>query len=212
MSTRFQTLDQLGWWLALSAARATRVMKPNASLKSRNLKLRLIASRSASKVQSLNSLSAASRPAVSSLGILVPLTGVPPACPLCRLFVSEGQTYAPDAATFERLADESVQRLPGPFRRHLAGVVFRIEEFAEEDVLRELGIDNAFDLTGLYTGRPIGEQSSMLSGELPAIIHIYRRTLLNKWAETGVSQEARVSHFPANALAHTLDLPPENIN
>src|SRR3546814_18341038 len=85
-------------------------LKPNASLKSRNLKLRLIASRSASKVQSLNSLSAASRPAVSSLGILVSLTGVPPACPLCRLFVSEGQTYAPDAATFERLADESVQR------------------------------------------------------------------------------------------------------
>src|SRR3546814_14693227 len=112
-------------------------MKTNASLKGRNWKLRRIATRAVAKCPSLNSFTAASRPAVSSLGILVSLTGVPPARPLCRLFVSEGQTYAPDAATFERLADESVQRLPEPFRRHLAGVIFRTEEFAEEAVLRD---------------------------------------------------------------------------
>nr|WP_243444859.1 metallopeptidase family protein [Sphingosinicella humi] len=103
---------------------------------------------------------------------------------------------------FERLADEAVQRLPEPFRRLLDGVVFRIEEFAEEEVLRELGIDNAFDLTGLYTGRPIGEQSSMLSGELPAMIHLYRRPLLNEWAETGVSLEALVTHVIVHEVGH----------
>ncbi|PWG02667.1 metallopeptidase family protein [Sphingosinicella humi] len=118
------------------------------------------------------------------------------------LFVSEGQTYAPDRGMFERLADEAVQRLPEPFRRLLDGVVFRIEEFAEEEVLRELGIDNAFDLTGLYTGRPIGEQSSMLSGELPAMIHLYRRPLLNEWAETGVSLEALVTHVIVHEVGH----------
>lgn len=118
------------------------------------------------------------------------------------LFVSEGQTYAPDKGMFERLADEAVQRLPDPFRRLLDGVVFRIEEFAEDEVLRELGIDNAFDLTGLYTGRPIGEQSSMLSGELPAMIHLYRRPLLNEWAETGVSLEALVTHVIVHEVGH----------
>ena len=117
-------------------------------------------------------------------------------------FVSEGQTYAPGKGMFERLADEAVQRLPEPFRRLLDGVVFRIEEFAEDEVLRELGIDNAFDLTGLYTGRPIGEQSSMLSGELPAMIHLYRRPLLNEWAETGVSLEALVTHVIVHEVGH----------
>ncbi len=118
------------------------------------------------------------------------------------LFVSEGQTYAPDKGMFERLADDAVQRLPEPFRRLLDGVVFRIEEFAEDEVLRELGIDNAFDLTGLYTGRPIGEQSSMLSGELPAMIHLYRRPLLNEWAETAVGLEALITHVIVHEIGH----------
>ena len=120
--------------------------------------------------------------------------------------MSEGQTYAPDAEAFERLADEAVERLPEAFRRHLDGVVFRIEEFAEDDVLTELDIDNPFDLTGLYTGRPIGEQSSMLSGELPAMIHLYRRPLLNEWAETGVSLEALITHVIVHEVGHHFGL------
>jgi predicted Zn-dependent protease with MMP-like domain len=122
------------------------------------------------------------------------------------LFVSEGQTYAPDRGTFERLADEAVQRLPEPFRRHLGGVVFRIEEFAEDEVLEELDIESPFDLTGLYTGRPIGEQSSMVSGELPAIIHLYRRPLLNEWAETGVSLESLITHVIVHEVGHHFGL------
>jgi predicted Zn-dependent protease with MMP-like domain len=93
------------------------------------------------------------------------------------LQVSEGQTFAPDAATIERLADAAVARLPGEFRRHLAGVVLQVDDFASDEVLQQLGIEDPFDLTGLYTGRPIGQQSSMLSGELPAMIHLYRRPL-----------------------------------
>ena len=118
------------------------------------------------------------------------------------LLVSEGQTFAPDAATIERLADEAVARLPAPFKQHLEGVVFRIEEFAGEDVLKELEIDNPFELSGLYTGRPIGEQSSMLSGELPAMIHLYRRPLLDEWAETGVSLEELVTHVIVHEVGH----------
>ena len=126
--------------------------------------------------------------------------------------MSEGQTYAPDAADFERLADEAVQRLPEPFRRHLDGVVFRIEDFAEEDVLKELGIDNPFDLTGLYSGRPIGEQSSMLSGELPAMIHLYRRPLLNEWAETDVSLEALITHVIVHEVGHHFGLSDDDMH
>ena len=72
--------------------------------------------------------------------------------------MSERQTFAPDAAEIERLADAAIARLPEHFRRHLDGVVLRVEEFAEDEVLDELGIEDPFELTGLYSGRPIGEQ------------------------------------------------------
>ena len=116
--------------------------------------------------------------------------------------MSERQTFAPDAAEIERLADGAVARLPAAFRQHLDGVVFRIEEFAEESVLEGLGIEDPFDLSGLYSGRPMGEQSSMLSGELPPIIHLYRRPLLDEWAETGVSLEELVTHVIVHEIGH----------
>ncbi|MET1112356.1 MAG: metallopeptidase family protein [Allosphingosinicella sp.] len=114
----------------------------------------------------------------------------------------ERQTLAPDAAQIERLADAAIARMPDHFRRHLEDVVLRVDEFAEEEVLAELGIEDPFELSGLYTGRPIGEQSSMLSGELPAMIHLYRRPLLDEWAETGVGLEALVTHVIVHEAGH----------
>jgi predicted Zn-dependent protease with MMP-like domain len=116
--------------------------------------------------------------------------------------MSERQTFAPDAAEFERLAEAAIDRMPEHFRRHLEGVVLRIDDFADDDVLAELGIEDPFELTGLYTGRPIGEQSSLLSGELPAMIHLYRRPLLDEWVETGVSLEALVAHVIIHEAGH----------
>jgi predicted Zn-dependent protease with MMP-like domain len=116
--------------------------------------------------------------------------------------MSDRQTFAPDAAHIERLAEAAIARMPEHFRRHLEGVVLRVDDFAEEDVLAELGIEDPFELTGLYTGRPIGEQSSLLSGELPPMIHLYRRPLLDEWVETDVSLEALVSHVIVHEAGH----------
>ncbi|MDT9599390.1 metallopeptidase family protein [Sphingosinicella rhizophila] len=116
--------------------------------------------------------------------------------------MSERQTLAPDAAEIERLAEAAIARMPDHFRQHLDDVVLRIEDFADEDVLAQFGIEDPFELSGLYTGRPIGEQSSMLSGELPAMIHLYRRPLLDEWAETGVSLEALVTHVIVHEVGH----------
>ncbi|MFN3946269.1 MAG: metallopeptidase family protein [Allosphingosinicella sp.] len=112
------------------------------------------------------------------------------------------QTFAPDAAELERLGEEAIRRLPDPFRVHLRGVVLRVEEFAEEEVLDQLGIEDPFDLTGLYTGRPVGEQSSWASGELPAMIHLYRRPLLDEWAATGVGLEELITHVIVHEVGH----------
>ena len=126
--------------------------------------------------------------------------------------MSERQTFAPDAAEIERLAEAAIGRMPEGFRRHLEGVVLRVDDFADEGVLAELGIEEAFDLTGLYTGRPIGEQSSLLSGELPAMIHLYRRPLLDEWAETGVSLEALVTHVIVHEVGHHFGFSDEDMH
>jgi predicted Zn-dependent protease with MMP-like domain len=120
--------------------------------------------------------------------------------------MSNRQTLAPDAAAIERLADDAIAHLPEPFRAHLDGVVLRVDEFAEEAVLKELGIDDPFELTGLYTGRPVGEQSSLDSGRMPAIIHLYRRPLLDEWVETGVTLESLITHVIIHEVGHHFGL------
>ena len=116
--------------------------------------------------------------------------------------MAERQTYAPDAAEIERLAEQAIARLPEAFRVHLRDVVLRIEEFADEDVLKELGIDSEFELSGLYSGRSLDKQSNWVSGELPPMIHLYRRPLLDEWAESGVSLEALITHVIVHEVGH----------
>src|SRR4051812_340414 len=116
--------------------------------------------------------------------------------------MTDRQTFAPDAAEIERLADAAIARMPEAFRRHLAGVAIRVDEFADDEVLDEFGIEDAYELSGLYTGRPIGERSSMMPGELMPVIHLYRRALLDEWAETGVSLEALVAHVIVHEVGH----------
>jgi predicted Zn-dependent protease with MMP-like domain len=111
-------------------------------------------------------------------------------------------TYAPTAAEIERLAEAAIARMPAAFRRHLDSVVLRIDDWPEEEVLDQLGVEDSLDLTGLYTGRPIGEQSSLVSGELPAMIHLYRLPLLHEWAETGVGLEELVAHVIVHEVGH----------
>ncbi|MDQ4088465.1 MAG: metallopeptidase family protein [Pseudomonadota bacterium] len=113
-----------------------------------------------------------------------------------------GQTFAPDAAEIERLAEAAIARLPEQFRVHLKNVVLRVEEFADEEVLKSLGMNNEFELSGLYHGRSLDKQSSWVSGELPPMIHLYRRPLLDEWAETGVSLEELITHVIVHEVGH----------
>lgn len=115
-------------------------------------------------------------------------------------------SHAPDIATIEALALASLERLPEAFRAHLGNVVVRVEDFADDATLDEMGIEDAFDLTGLYRGRPLGDKSSTDSGTLPDMIFLYRRPILDEWVDTGVSLEALVSHVLVHEVGHHFGL------
>lgn len=113
---------------------------------------------------------------------------------------------APDGDAIERLAREAIRRLPPPFAEHLSEVILRVEEFADEEILRDMGIDDPWELTGLYHGRPLSERSIWASGEMPPIISLFRAPLLNEWIETGVTLEDLVAHVLIHEVGHHFGL------
>jgi predicted Zn-dependent protease with MMP-like domain len=113
---------------------------------------------------------------------------------------------APDAAAFEALAHAAFARIPEPFARHLEGVRVTVEEFADEETLAALGLDDAWELTGLYHGRSLDQESVWTSGEMPPVITLYRQPLLAEWCETGVNLEDLVGHVVVHEVGHHFGL------
>jgi predicted Zn-dependent protease with MMP-like domain len=107
---------------------------------------------------------------------------------------------APDLADFEELAAHAWARLPSTFRDLCADVVVRVEDFATEEVLRELHIESPFDLMGLYQGVSIEKKSVMDLPRTPDMVFLYRRALLDYWAEG----EETLGHLVTHVLVHEI--------
>lgn len=116
---------------------------------------------------------------------------------------------APSAADIEALARASLQRLPEPFAAHLKEVVLTVEDLADEATLSDMGIDDPFELTGLYHGLPVGDKSVEHSGTLPDRIFLYRRAILDEWAAEGESLEHLVHHILVHEVGHHFGLSDE---
>lgn len=119
---------------------------------------------------------------------------------------------APDAATIEAMARDAMARIPAPFAEHLTDVVLLVEEFADDETLDALEIDDPYDLTGLYNGRPIGEKSAFDSGAMPDRIHLYRRAILDEWVATGVDLPTLVHHIVVHEVGHHFGLSDDDIH
>jgi predicted Zn-dependent protease with MMP-like domain len=110
----------------------------------------------------------------------------------------------PSLDDIEQLARVALDRLPDPFSAHLAGVLLIVEDFAEDRILAEMGIESPFDLSGLYSGRPIGEPAQ--TGEMPPTIYLYRRPILDEWCETGEALDHLVTHVVVHEVGHHFGL------
>jgi predicted Zn-dependent protease with MMP-like domain len=107
--------------------------------------------------------------------------------------------HAPDAREIEGMARAALARLPDQFRAHLSDVLLRIEEFADEETLAALDIDDPFELTGLYEGVPLGEKSISESGAMPDCIRLFRGPILDEWIARG---DETLEHLVAHVLIH----------
>jgi predicted Zn-dependent protease with MMP-like domain len=110
---------------------------------------------------------------------------------------------APDAALIEQLAHGAIIHLPEPYRALATHVVLRIEDFPPEDLCKAMGIEDPFELTGLYEGIPLTEKSVMDQPMGPDVIWLFRRPILDEWAERGnVGIGELVAHVLVHELAH----------
>ena len=110
---------------------------------------------------------------------------------------------APDAGRIEAMARAAMAALPAEFAGHAQDIAIQVADFAPEDVLDELQIDDPFELTGLYDGIPLTEKSVSDQPGQPDIIWLYRRPLLDEWASRGnVTLGELVSHVVTHEMAH----------
>ena len=124
---------------------------------------------------------------------------------------------APSADEIERIARAAMARLPAQFTEHLADIVLMVEDFADDETLVELGIDDPFALTGVYEGVPLTERSVTDSGTLPDRIRLFRVPILDEWISSadqgesegggeGESLEHLVAHVVVHEIGHHFGL------
>ncbi|QYZ70236.1 metallopeptidase family protein [Neotabrizicola shimadae] len=113
------------------------------------------------------------------------------------------EALAPDLALIEGLARDAVLSLPEPYRAAALHVALRIEDFPPDEILEAMDLNDAFELTGLYDGTPLTEKSVMDQPRQPDTIWLFRRPILDEWAERGnVSLAELVTHVMIHELAH----------
>lgn len=118
---------------------------------------------------------------------------------------------APSLDHIDRLAREALARIPEPFASHLPDIVLQVLDWPPEDILDEMGIADPYDLTGLYEGRPVGDKSVDDFALMPDRVMLFRRPLLDEWAETGVSLAELVNHVMVHEIGHHFGLTDEQM-
>jgi predicted Zn-dependent protease with MMP-like domain len=119
---------------------------------------------------------------------------------------------APSLAEIEAIADAAYRRLPEAFRRLCGGLVIRVEDFPDDGTLAEMGLDSPFDLLGLFRGIGLAQDAAVpQTGQFPNMIWLYRRPILDYWAEHDETLGAIVTHVLVHEIGHHFGLSDEDM-
>lgn len=116
-------------------------------------------------------------------------------------------TKAPTLANIEALADEAYAALPERFRRLCAGLVILVEDFPDEETLEAMACETEYDLLGLFRGRGLSQGEHLAqTGDEPNMVWLYRRPILDYWAEGEDTLRAVVTHVLVHEIGHHFGL------
>jgi len=118
---------------------------------------------------------------------------------------------APSLADIEALASEACARLPEHFRGLCEGLVIRVDDFPTEEVVDAMQLESEFDLLGLFQGVGLPFQSESAPQLMPNMVWLYRRPILDYWAEHEESLGAIVTHVLVHEIGHHFGLSDDDI-
>ena len=113
---------------------------------------------------------------------------------------------SPSLDEIELIAAEAFRRLPTKFRALCEGLVIRVEDFPTDEVLDHMGIDSEFDLLGLFQGVGLPFRSESAPAQMPNMIWLYRRPILDYWGEHEETLGAIISHVLVHEIGHHFGL------
>ena len=116
------------------------------------------------------------------------------------------ETKAPTLAEMEAMAHEIFERLPRTFRDLCDGVIIRVDDFPADEVLEEMKAESEFDLLGLFQGVGLPFRSNEDVARLPNMIWLYRRPILDYWAEHEETLGDIVRHVLIHEIGHHFGL------
>lgn len=114
---------------------------------------------------------------------------------------------APSLADFEAMAGIAFAALPPEFRALAGDIQIRIDDFPDDDVRNEMGLESEFDILGLFQGVGLAQDSAVEeTGRLANMIWLYRRPILDYWAEHEETLGAIVTHVLVHEIGHHFGL------
>jgi predicted Zn-dependent protease with MMP-like domain len=120
---------------------------------------------------------------------------------------------APSLDDIEAIARVAYAALPKDFRKLTGEIEFRVSDFPEESVLDDLQVQSEFDILGLFTGVGLAHDAAVAgTGQMPNRIWLYRRPILDYWAEHEETLGAIVSHVLIHEIGHHFGLSDDDID
>ena len=117
------------------------------------------------------------------------------------------QIVAPSIDDFDLMARDAYSELPAQFRRLCEGLIIHVEDFPDDETLREMDCESEFDLLGLFRGRGLAQGAATAqSGQFPNMVWLYRRPILDFWADQEDTLGAIVTHVLVHEIGHHFGL------
>jgi predicted Zn-dependent protease with MMP-like domain len=111
-------------------------------------------------------------------------------------------TTPPGTEEMVALAERAFAAIPPRLARAVQGVGIVVEDMPDDETLDDMGIESAWDLTGLYRGVPLHQRSLSDVPAQPDMIFLYRQPILLEWIETGEDLYRLVRNVLVHEIAH----------
>jgi len=122
------------------------------------------------------------------------------------------EAEAPTLDDIETMAVEAFAGLPAQFRELTGGVVFMVQDFPDADVVKEMELESEFDIMGLFQGPDLADHQGTASGAHQTMIFLYRRPILDYWAEHQEPLGHIVRHVLIHEIGHHFGLSDEDMD